>query len=90
MVSFLSVLLFLLLRTKLCNCLEKCCDEILISSSGPAEEYQEERLGVYKKLPNQQFNDKPLYRKVDGDDYLYFWKFYDQDDNGAGQNWLVR
>ena len=84
-----TVILVLLLHSKLHNCLEKCCDEVLVASSGPAEEYQGERLGVYKKLPNQQFNDKPLYRKVDGDDYLYFWKFLDPD-NGAGHNWLVR
>ena len=69
--------------------LEKCCDEILISSSGPGAEYQGERLGIYKKLPNQEFNNKPLYRKVDGDDYLYFWKFTDPD-NDFGHNWIVR
>ena len=73
----------------LAESLEKCCDEILISSSGPAAEYQADRLGVYKKLPNQEFNNKPLYRKVDGDDYLYFWKFTDPD-NDFGHNWLVR
>jgi hypothetical protein len=67
----------------------KCCDEVLIASSGPGEEYQSDRLGVYKQLENQKFNDKPLYRKVDGDDYLYFWIFEDED-NDYGDNWLVR
>ena len=28
-----------------------CCDEILVSSSGPAEEYQSDRLGVYISVP---------------------------------------
>ena len=28
-----------------------CCDEILVSSSGPAEEYQGDRLGVYISVP---------------------------------------
>ena len=40
-------------------------------------------------LPNQQLNDKPVYKKVNGDDYLYFWKFTDPDD-GFGHNWVVR
>ena len=46
-------------------------------------------LGVYKKLPNREFNGKPLYRKVNGDDYLYFWKYTDPD-NDFGHNWIVR
>lgn len=69
--------------------LENCCEEVLISSSGPGFEYQRDRLGVYKMIPNQKFNDKPLYKKVDGDDYIYFWKFTDPD-NGFGHNWIVR
>ena len=28
-----------------------CCDEVLVSSSGPAEEYQSDRLGVYISVP---------------------------------------
>ena len=68
--------------------LDKCCDELLVSSSGPAEEYQADRLGVYKQLQNSELNGKPLYRKVDGDDYFYFWKWDQQD--GGGHNWLIR
>lgn len=69
--------------------LQKCCDEVLVTSSGPGKQYQSERLGVYKMLPNREFNDKPLYKKVDGDDYLYFWIF-DEANNGQGHNWLIR
>ena len=65
-----------------------CCDEVLLTSSGPGEEYQNDRLGVYKAIPGKKFNDKPLYKQVDGDDFIYFWIWDDQD--GSGHNWLVR
>ena len=39
-------------------------------------------------MPGRKFNDKPIYKQVDGDDYIYFWH-WDIDD-GGGHNWLVR
>ena len=36
----------------------------------------------------RKFNDKPLYKQVDGDDYIYFW-IWDNSD-GGGHNWLIR
>ena len=79
----------LFLWQNLINALEQCCDEVLLTSSGPGAEYQNDRLGVYKMIPNSELNNRPLYKKVNGDDYIYFWKFTDPDQN-LGHNWIVR
>ena len=41
----LIVVFFGSFLVNLANSLEKCCDEILISSSGPGAKYQNDRLG---------------------------------------------
>ena len=64
---------------------EDCCESLLITSSGLAQEYQLDRLGIYD-ITQKVINDRPVFKKRNGDDYLYYWKFK----NNKGHNWLIR
>ena len=53
-----------------------------LASSGPAAAHQSSRMGRYEKMEDFELNDKPVYKHVDSENYLYF------SDGGSGY-WLV-
>ena len=46
--------------------------ELTVSSDGPAGTAQSSKLGVYLKEDSQQYNNRPVYQKDGGGEYLFY------------------
>ena len=46
--------------------------ELTVSSDGPAGTAQGSRMGVYLKEDSQQYNNRPVYQKDGGGEYLFY------------------
>ena len=55
---------------------------VKVASSGPAASHQATRMGNYEKMEDFELNDKPVYKHVDSENYLFFSAV------GSG-HWLV-
>ena len=51
---------------------QKCCNAIILSSTGGAKDNQETRLGKYTKL-EASTNGRFTYQKNDGEDVFLYW-----------------
>ena len=70
-IPFAFLLVYL---TNLCQSQDNCCRIVIVRSDGPAKDFQETRLGVYKKI-NGRLNQRPVYKHVLAESFLFFWDY---------------